>query len=105
MGITQPHVEPSLIPLIKENHGGKSDMYFVKLKLQRDPTSSTSDLCEFKMSLFDNGEPEDLLLFVRNFNMTIAASGTLEADEIFQFLFNIVHGEALYQFSLFSADV
>ena len=55
-GTTQPHVDPPPITLIKENHDGKSEKYFVKLKLRRDPTSPTSDIYEFKMSLFDNGD-------------------------------------------------
>ena len=57
-GMTHPHVEPPTIPLIKEKHDDKSDKYFVKLKLRRDPTSPSSDLYEFKMSLFDNGNSE-----------------------------------------------
>ena len=59
MGMTHPHIEPPYIPLIQETHDGKSYKKNVKLKLRRYPTSSTSDLYEFKMSLFDNGEPED----------------------------------------------
>ena len=43
-----------------------SDGDYVKLKLRRDPTSSILDLYEFMMSLFDHGEPEEFLLFVRN---------------------------------------
>ena len=57
------------------------------------------------MSLFDNGEPEEILMFVRNFNMTLAASGTLEADTKFQYLSTLVRGEDLSQFESFSADV
>ena len=57
--MTQVHVEPPLTPLIKGKYDGTSDKYFVKLKLRRDPTSSTLDLYEFKMFLFENGEPED----------------------------------------------
>ena len=53
-GMTQPHADTPFIPLIKENNDGKSDKDFVKLKLYIDPTLSTSDLYEFKMSLFDN---------------------------------------------------
>ena len=53
----QPHIEPPPITLVKEKHDGKSDKYFVKPKLCRDPTSSTSDLYESIMSLFDNGKP------------------------------------------------
>ena len=57
--MTQAHVEPLQIILIKETYNGKSDKYFVKLKLCRDPKSITSDLYEFRMSLFDNGKPEE----------------------------------------------
>ena len=56
------------------------------------------------MSLFDNGEPEKFLLFVRNFNMTFAASGTLEAVAKYWYLWTIVCGEALHEFE-FSADI
>ena len=80
----QPHVEPSPIPLIKERHGEKSGNDFVIIKLRRDPTSSTSYLYEFKIYFFDNGEPEEFLLFVHNSNMTLTASGTLEAGAKYQ---------------------
>ena len=40
----QVHVEPPSIPIIKGKYDGKSDKYFVKLKLCRYPTSSTLDL-------------------------------------------------------------
>ena len=57
--MNHPHVDPPPIPLPQETKNDKSDKDFVKLKLCRDPTSSTLDLYEFKMSLFDNGDPED----------------------------------------------
>ena len=64
-GMTHVHVDPLMIPIIKENHDGKSDKYSVKLILRRGPTSSTSDLYDFKMYLFENGEPEEFFcLFV-----------------------------------------
>ena len=67
IGVLQVHVEPSPTPLIKSNHDDKSEKDFVKLKLRRDPTSENSDLCKFKMGLFDNGKPVQFLLFVSNF--------------------------------------
>ena len=65
----------------------QTKIYFLELKLRRylmSPTLPTSDLYEFKMSLFYNGYPEEFLLFVHNFNMTLAASGTLEAGVKYQ---------------------
>ena len=75
--MTQVQVETPPIPLIKGKYNGKSEKDFVKLKLCTDPTSSTSELYEFKMSLFDNGDLEDFLLSVCNFNITLATSGRL----------------------------
>ena len=57
------------------------------------------------MDLFDNGEPEEFLLFVRNFNMTLAASGTLAKSAQVNYSRTLVHGEVLRQFYLLSDDV
>ena len=104
-GMTHPHLDPPPVPIIKENHDGNPDKYFVKLKLRRYPTSSTPDLYQFKMSLFENFDPEEFLLFVRNFNMILAASGTLEAGVKYKYLHTIVRGEEWHQFDLLSAEV
>ena len=77
MGMTHQHIDPPLIRLIEYKHDSKPDKYSFKLKLHRDPTSPTSDLYEFKISSPDNGNPEEFVLFARNFNMTLAASWTL----------------------------
>ena len=65
----------------------------------------TLDLYELKMSLFDNGEPEDFLLFVCNFITTLAVSVTLEAGKKYKYFSNLVREEALRQIYLLSADV
>ena len=70
-GVVQVHVETPLIPLINCTHGDNPDKDFMKLKLRRDQTSEISDLYEFKMTLFENGDPEEFVLFIHNFNMTL----------------------------------
>ena len=57
------------------------------------------------MSLFNNGEPENFLLFVPNFNVTLAASGMLEVVSKFQYLGTLFRRGALRQFDLLSDDV
>ena len=66
-GALQIHMDQLPIPLIKSNNDMKVEKYSVKIELRRDLTSEKSDLCEFKMTLFDNGEPEEFFLFLRNF--------------------------------------
>ena len=61
-------------------------------------TSSTSEIYEFSMSLFNSGETEEFWLFVRSFNMTLTVLGTLEAVAKVQYLCALVRGEALCQF-------
>ena len=89
-GVTQVHVDPRHTPLIKINHDDKSGKDFVKLNLCRDPTSGKLDPYEFTMALFDNGNPEEFLLFFFNFNMTLVESGTLGTDTKVHYLITLV---------------
>ena len=59
LGRTLVQVEPLPIPLVEGKYDGNLEKYFVKLKLCKYPTSGTSDLYEFRMSLFGNGDPEE----------------------------------------------
>ena len=43
--------------------------------------------------------------FIRNFNITIKDSGTLELAAKAQYIYSLVCGEVLHQFDLMSADV
>ena len=63
-GLVQLHMEPPPTPLIKIKHNDKSENDFVKIKLHRYPMSENSDLYEFKMALFYNGDRE--YVFVRS---------------------------------------
>ena len=67
------------------------------------PTSGRSELYEFKLSLFNNGDLKVFLLFVHNFKMTIEASGTLETATKVQYLCTLVCGESLHQFNTLSS--
>ena len=72
-GTLKLHVETPKIPLIRSNNYEKPEKCCVKIKLRRDPTSQKSDPYKLKTTLFDNGDPEDFLLFISNFSTTIKA--------------------------------
>ena len=57
------------------------------------------------MALLDNGYPEEFMLFIRNFKMTLVVSGTLGTDVKVQHICTFVRVEALRQFDLLSCDV
>ena len=56
-GSVQTHVDPPLITLIKSKLDLKMERDYAKIKLRRNTSSEKSDMYEFKMDLFDNGEP------------------------------------------------
>ena len=56
-------------------------------------TSEKLDMHEFKMTLFDNGNPEDLILVVQNFNMALKASGTLASNSKLHYFHTLLHCE------------
>ena len=57
------------------------------------------------MALFGNEDMEEFLLFVRNFQMTLEASGTLTSGAKIQHLHTLVYGEALRQLDTLSIEV
>ena len=60
--------------------------------------SCKSDLYGFRMSLFDHGNPEELLLVVRKFKMILASTGTMDTELKVQYICTLVRGEVLRQF-------
>ena len=61
--------------------------------------SEKLDLNEFKMTLFDKGNPEEFLLFMKNLKMTIKALVNLTTRTNIMNPLTILHGEAIYQFN------
>ena len=57
------------------------------------------------MVLFDNGNPDEFLLFVRNFQINLEASVTPASVTKIQYLCRIVRGKALHQLNMLSVEV
>ena len=57
------------------------------------------------MALFDNSNPEEFLLFIRYFNMTIEASETIETAANIHYLRALVRRKTLHQLGMLSAEV
>ena len=62
------------------------------------------DLYEFRISLFDHSEPEEFLLFMQNFQITLVDMVTLDTEAKVKYLCALVRGEVVRQFYLFSAN-
>ena len=67
--------------------------------------SEKLDLYEFKMALFDNGNPEEFLFFVWNFQITLEASGVLSAISKIHYFYTLLSGESLHQLDTFYVEM
>ena len=104
MGVVQVPMETPLPPLIKSNHGDKSHTDFKKLKMWIDLTSAKLDLYEMKWPFSTMDTWKSFFLFIRNFNMTLAAPGTLGTDANMKYLCTLVREELLRHFDSLYAD-
>ena len=98
------HVDAPPITWVKINNDEKPDKYSVKIKLRRDPTSEKSDLHKLKMDLLYNGDPEEALLFIWNFQMILEVSGTLAESAKIHNICTLLHGKALCQLDTLSVE-
>ena len=55
-------------------------------------------MCEFKMDFFDNGDPEEFILFQQNYKKSPDTSGTMTAKAKNQYLHTLPFGKALREF-------
>ena len=98
-------LDPPYITLIK----GKKDAKFVKNGVKklfrRDPTPEKLDLYEFKMTLFENSEPEEFLFFIQHFQMTLELAVTLTDSADIKYICTLLRGEALRQLGTFYIEV
>ena len=63
------------------------------------------DIYGFKLALFDNGDPEEFLLFVRNFQITLEASVLLTSSANIKSICMLLYVEALHQLGTLSVEL
>ena len=74
----QIHVEPHPTNLTKIKTDTKLEKYDVKIKLPINTTLEAYDIYDFKMSLFENGYPEEFF-WLQNYQMMIKSSVNIMA--------------------------
>ena len=105
-GNIQFQADPSPIPLINsETQRKKTEIDCNKVKLRKKPASSMSGPYEYKVALFENGEPEEFLLFIREFRKTLRANGVMPEIGRIQYLCTLLCGESLFEFETLSESV
>ena len=90
--VIQVNVNPPPIYLIIWYIERKTEKYFIKIKLHRNYTSVMSDVYEYKMTLFENWEPEEFLQMIWNYETSIRSPGDTSETGKNQYLSTLLHG-------------
>ena len=64
----------------------KLEKFYVTIILLRNPSSEMYGMYKFRVALFDNGQPEEFLLFKQSYKMALDAWGTLTTSARNQYL-------------------
>ena len=77
----------------------------INIKFFMYPTSEKSDLYEFKRVLLDNGNTEEFLFFMQNFQIILEASGSLAGSSEIYYLLKMLCGGLLCKLDTFCVKV
>ena len=71
---------------------GELASHIIKVKTRHNTASTASKTKIFKMSIFKNGQPEDLLGFLKNFKKAIDGTGTMAVVYGTNYLYTLLWG-------------
>ena len=73
------------------------------VKLLSNTESENFETYEVKLALFKNGEPEELLIFIRDFRKTLKYMRLIKNIRLSQYLHTLLQGQALLKFDSFGS--
>ena len=91
----QARIEPPPILLIKLEVDDNRKTHIIKVKMQRNPSSATSETYNVNMNTFDDDQPEEFLSLLRNFKITTDGTGTTTTSVRINYLRTMLCGKTL----------
>ena len=86
------------MPTINSGEEDEKERKTTKVKMYCNPGSAASDTYKLKMATFKNGQQEDFLLLLKNFNTMIDGAVTTTVAGRINYLCMILHGETSQDF-------
>ena len=101
----QARIEPPPITLLKATAGKTEETHIIKIKMRREPASSTSETYELKVQTFENGKPKYFLQMMKDFKTGIDGTGMTSVSGKIKFLPTMLRGEDLREFYVIANQV
>lgn len=90
----QAYIEPPESPLIKVEPEEIRKKHY-QVRILEKPLTTASETCKINKSTFDYGQPEELLVLLRNFQIEIDGTGTTTASGRINYLHTMIRGTSL----------
>ena len=91
----QSCIEPPLIMFSKKEDMEECQTNTIKVKMQHNPVSATSETYELQMKILENGQIEELIVLLKNFRKSISGRGTTNLSGRNKYLRTMLRGESL----------
>ena len=89
----QAHIDPPPIPFTKKEDMDEHQTNIIKVKRQHNPLSATLKTYELQTNILENGQPEELIMILKNFKKEIVGTGTNAVYVCIRYLQTVLHGE------------
>ena len=87
----QAHIDPPPIPIIKKDPPEFNEYDIINIKMRQNPSDAASEMYKLNIVTFENGQPEDFLQLMKNFNIEVDGTGTATAAEKINYLRTMLH--------------
>ena len=94
----QAGVEPPPIPLIKLELDDERTIYIIKVKMRRNISLAASKTYNINMNTLDDGQPEEFLSLLKNFNNATDGTGATNSSGRINYLHMMLRGHSLKVF-------
>ena len=88
-------IETHLIPLIKVEPEELHATHIIKVKFQIHPSQATLETYKINISTFNDGQSEEFLALLRNFNIETDGAGTTTSSGCINYLRTMLRGTSL----------
>ena len=90
----QSRIYPPPTPLIKVELYELHTTHIINVKMRRNTSQAISETYNINMSTFDDGQPEEFLAQLKNFEIRIGGTGTTMPTGRIKYLCTMIHGQS-----------
>ena len=91
----QARIDLPPIPIIKKDPQESNEYDIININMRQNPSDAASEMYKLNIVTFENGQPEEFLQLMKNFNIAVDGTGTATLAGKINYLRTMLHAEVL----------